>query len=88
MGMTGGLPEYPTISSKAEYKTSDCVTFGRTRAQHNAHGVLNRIVGQECSHRNGNDIRRETQNFKTKLVGPTNLPGPWGCDKRGPVRNY
>ena len=80
MGLTGGSPEYPTIPSKAENKASDCVTFGRTCAQHSAPGALNRIIGQECSHRNGNDIKRETQNFKTRLVGPTNLPGPWGCD--------
>ena len=80
MGLTGGLPEHPTIPSKAENKGSDCITFGRTYAQQNAPGALNRIIGQGCSHRTGNDIKRETQNFKTKLVCPTNLPGPWGCD--------
>ena len=72
----------PQSLQKLRIKPSDCVTFGRTCAQHNAPIALNRIIGQECSHRNGNDTKRETQNFKTKLVGPTNLPGPWGCDTR------
>ena len=61
---------------KDQNTASDRVTFGRYCAQHNAAGALNRITGQESSHRNGNDIKRETHNFKTKLVGPTNLPGP------------
>ena len=80
MGLTGRSPECPTIPSIGENKALDCATFGRTCAQNNA---PNRIIGQECSHRHGNDIKRETQNFKTKLVGPTNLPGSWGCERYG-----
>ena len=80
MGLTGGSPEYPTIPSKTENKTSDCITFGWTCAQHNAPGALNRIIGQECAYKNGSGIKRETQNFKTKFVGPTNLPRPWWCE--------
>ena len=55
MALTGGSHECPTIPSKAENEASDCVTFGRTCAQqcHNAPSALNRIIGQERSHRNG-----------------------------------
>ena len=76
MGVTGGSPEYP--QSPQDQKTaSDCVTFGRNRAQQNTADALNRIIGQECSHKSGND-KKENKILRENSWAQRTFPAPEG----------